>query len=216
MILGISTSMHHYAVTLHDGAQLVWTDQFDLNDGHKISVLSMIEKALAHAQASFDALTGIVVDIGPGGTSSVRTGVSFANGLAYSLDIPVRGISSAALIGHEVMQQYGLPVAVLYKSIKGHYFCGLYHSDGNLHFEYQTLPVLADRLNARYPALVLAGHPGGVDLLADLLTAVLVTKSGIDYVDVRRMGESLPELMAGATKFPDLPVPITETDFQDS
>lgn len=216
MILGISTSMHHYAVTLHDGVQLVWTDQFDLNDGHKISVLSMIEKALDQQGVSLAELTGIVVDIGPGGTSSVRTGVSFANGLAYSLDIPVRGISSAALIGREAMQQHGLPVAVLYKSIKGHYFCGLYHADGILHFEYLTLPVLADLLNDRYPALVLAGHPAGGDILADLLTATRVTKSGIYCVDARLFGDALPELMAGATKFPDLPVPITETDFQDT
>jgi len=213
MILGISTSMHHYAVCLHDGQSRVWVDQFDLNDGHKTSILAMLDKAFAHTGASLSLLRGIVVDIGPGGTSSVRTGVAFANGLAYSLDIPVRGISSAALMGMEAMDAYGLPTAVLFKSIKGNYFCGLYHIDGSLEIVYQTLPDLAGFLDARYPELVLAGHPAGVASLAELLVLSVATRSNIVAVNARLMGTALPGLIASATKFPALPVPITETDF---
>jgi tRNA threonylcarbamoyladenosine biosynthesis protein TsaB len=53
------------------------------------NLLQEIEKLLEKQKIALKHLKKIFVKAGPGGFSSVRTGVATANALAYALDIPV-------------------------------------------------------------------------------------------------------------------------------
>jgi len=64
---------------------------------------------LEQSRLKFEAVTGIVVATGPGSFNGLRVGVSTAKGIAFSLGIPVVGISTLEMTayGHT---ETGLPV----------------------------------------------------------------------------------------------------------
>lgn len=53
------------------------------------NLLPEIERFLKKQKVTLKDLTNILVNPGPGGFSSTRTGVAMANALAYALNIPV-------------------------------------------------------------------------------------------------------------------------------
>ena len=57
-----------------------------------------VANKLAEIQKPINDLKEIFVDVGPGGTSSIRTGVSIANALSYALNIPSYPVASCELI----------------------------------------------------------------------------------------------------------------------
>lgn len=54
-------------------------------------LLPLISKILDQKKMNLKDLKGIEVETGPGSFTGIRVGVSVANALAYSLDIPVNG-----------------------------------------------------------------------------------------------------------------------------
>lgn len=79
------------------GDQVIWSAFGDA--GHAPS--SWLSAGLAEDQADglrLDELTGIVADLGPGGFSAVKAGVTMAKTLAYALNLPVAGVSAFDLI----------------------------------------------------------------------------------------------------------------------
>lgn len=48
-----------------------------------------VENMLADYKLGFEDLRGIVVFVGPGSFTGLRIGISFANGLAFALGIPI-------------------------------------------------------------------------------------------------------------------------------
>lgn len=61
------------------------------NDRRNQAVLPMITELLKEHELSFQDLTAIEVNPGPGSFTGVRVGVSIANALSYILKIPVNG-----------------------------------------------------------------------------------------------------------------------------
>ena len=59
--------------------------------------LELLEQALVHSHARLEDLTGIVVDRGPGGFSTVRRRVAVAAGLSRSLDLPLAAVTGPFL-----------------------------------------------------------------------------------------------------------------------
>ncbi|MEN9798226.1 MAG: hypothetical protein RL653_1922 [Pseudomonadota bacterium] len=73
-----------------------------------------ISGLLAAQGLGVEALSGIVVGLGPGSFTGLRIGVAAAKGLAYALEIPVCGVSSlaaAAACGPEGVPLYVTAVA---------------------------------------------------------------------------------------------------------
>lgn len=61
------------------------------------NLLPEIERLLKKYKATLKNLSKILVNPGPGGFSSTRTGVATANALAYALNIPVAEWSSGKI-----------------------------------------------------------------------------------------------------------------------
>lgn len=124
LTLGISTSSGQFALVLGEKGKIVYNSeafvvQNELDD--------MLLDALASCGKEVKDIESIIVDIGPGGTSRVRTGVAFANSLSYSLNIPVYPVSSMELAGVEAWENYRLPVIATVRSIKGNAYVGFYN-----------------------------------------------------------------------------------------
>ncbi len=93
MILTIKTSTPLCEMSLYDGDILVAENNWQADRRLSKDLLSQLEKFLKSNQSGFDKLTGLVVFSGPGSFTGLRIGTTVFNTLAYSLNIPIVGVS---------------------------------------------------------------------------------------------------------------------------
>ncbi len=92
MLLFINTAAEKKTVGLIKDRKLVATINFKRKFGKSEKILLAIDKLFKKNKIKSSDLSGVIVVTGPGGFSSLRAGVSTANALAYSLNIPIKGI----------------------------------------------------------------------------------------------------------------------------
>lgn len=83
-------------------------------------LLIKIEKLLKSQKKSFQDLTAIVVNQGPGSFTGVRVGVAVANTLAWSLNIPVFGFKDGNL-EQEILKLKKLKLSKFSNIVLPHY-----------------------------------------------------------------------------------------------
>ena len=146
LTLGISTSSGQFALVLGEGGKTIYNSkEFEINN----ELDDMLNNALMSCGKEAKDISGIIVDIGPGGTSRVRTGVAFANSLSFASGIPVYPVSSMELAGVDAGNKFNLPVLATVKSIKGNAYIGLYNN-GEVAIKYgpiEEIPLMTDDLN---------------------------------------------------------------------
>jgi tRNA threonylcarbamoyl adenosine modification protein YeaZ len=86
----------------------------------------------------------ICVDIGPGRLSSTRSGVSFANGLAFSVRRPIVPLTYFDLIGYETASETRRPVVCVMQASNGMGYVGLFDKN---RLQSMTYGTLFERLN---------------------------------------------------------------------
>lgn len=94
MILHINTKdQKTIRVSLKENGEVIKTLQNDNKFGSQV-LLPLIEKILKQENLEYKDLKGIEVETGPGSFTGLRVGVSVANALGFSLEIPVNGKKS--------------------------------------------------------------------------------------------------------------------------
>ncbi|MEO0499389.1 MAG: tRNA (adenosine(37)-N6)-threonylcarbamoyltransferase complex dimerization subunit type 1 TsaB [Pseudomonadota bacterium] len=92
-ILGIGTAHKICSLALiRDGSVLRGSDR-DMARGHAEHLVPMIADLVDD-----DRPDGIVVECGPGSFTGIRVGIAAARALAYAWAVPLRGVSSMALL----------------------------------------------------------------------------------------------------------------------
>jgi tRNA A37 threonylcarbamoyladenosine modification protein TsaB len=129
-ILGISTSSTQFEVMIGENSKVIFSDFYTLSLTDKKDISHLVAECLEKVGITPRDLDSIIVDVGPGGTSLVRTGVAFGNGLAYSLKIPICPVLSVEIVGIEAWEKHQLPVICTVRSIKDSAYVALY--DGSL------------------------------------------------------------------------------------
>lgn len=94
MILFIDTNGANHTITLFKQNIILKSYTWAIKKDKRQDVLVMIEKLLTSCKVEKKDLCGILVYQGPGSFTSVRVGVTIANALAWSLNIPVYGVKS--------------------------------------------------------------------------------------------------------------------------
>ena len=155
-------------------------------------------------------ITGIIVDIGPGGTSRVRTGVAFANSLSYSSGVPVYPVSSMELAGVDAWSKHNLPVIATVKSIKGNAYIGLYN-EGRVTIKYgpiEEIPLMTDDIDS---FAVVGFHRDAIISLPALKDKTIIDTEML-YGDVSLFIEKEELFIKNreGIKFPYFAQPITE------
>lgn len=211
LTLGISTSSSQFRLVLGENEKVIYYsgDEPPENGGPVLvkDIAPLLTKGLEHTGRKIMEIRKILVDIGPGGTSSVRTGVSFANGLSYSLGIPIYPVSSMELIGLEVWEKYQMPVAIIAKSIRGNAFIARY--EGKMAALRYGLPEeFAPEMFASVDELAIAGIIR--KKFFDLFPDKKIHDSGIQNVRTQLLIERQELFLDREMRFPRLPVPVTE------
>lgn len=103
IILNIETSSNICSVALtKDGAV-----EFELDDtegmNHAVKLAPFAERCMEELKRKGESLDAVAVSLGPGSYTGLRIGLSFAKGLAFSLGIPLIGISTLQLLAVKAM-----------------------------------------------------------------------------------------------------------------
>jgi tRNA threonylcarbamoyladenosine biosynthesis protein TsaB len=94
MILGIRTDTATATLILHDGKSEIGRHVWEAGRQLSSELLSEIEKLLQKHDCNWEKLQGVVVFQGPGSFTGLRIGVTVANAVAYSQNIPIAGVVS--------------------------------------------------------------------------------------------------------------------------
>lgn len=90
IVLGIKTDQPEATLCLYNGkdnTEYSWQAHRELSDTIHIKIKDLLNKN----KINYNTLTGLVVFEGPGSFTGLRIGITVANTLAYSLNIPIVG-----------------------------------------------------------------------------------------------------------------------------
>jgi tRNA threonylcarbamoyladenosine biosynthesis protein TsaB len=75
-----------------------WLQKYEWQAGRNLSadILVKLQKLFFDADKDLKNIIGIIVNAGPGSFTGLRIGISVANTLAYSLDVPIIGVNMTA------------------------------------------------------------------------------------------------------------------------
>ncbi|MCP8971379.1 tRNA (adenosine(37)-N6)-threonylcarbamoyltransferase complex dimerization subunit type 1 TsaB [Ectobacillus ponti] len=93
-VLAIDTSNYTMSIAVLDGQMVLGELTTNLKKNHSVRLMPAIEQLLQECGMKPKELQKIVVADGPGSYTGVRIGVTVAKTLAWSLQIPITGVSS--------------------------------------------------------------------------------------------------------------------------
>jgi tRNA threonylcarbamoyl adenosine modification protein YeaZ len=102
-------------------AELTWR----CGQNHTRQLMPNLEHLLHQLELSPAAITGIIVARGPGSFNGLRVGMSAAKGLAFSLGVPIVGISSLEAEAYQ-HAAIGLPVCPIFNAGRGEIATAMY------------------------------------------------------------------------------------------
>jgi len=207
LTVGISTSSGQFALVIGENNKVL----FDSSEysGQEMELDDSFRAGLKYCKRDVSEISNIIVDIGPGGTSRVRTGIAFANALAYSLKIPVSPVSSMELAGIDAESRFGLPVINSVKSIKGNAYIGLYNHS-LIAIKYGTVnEVVPEMLNGIDQFAVVGFHRETIINLPSLKNKTIID-SLMPFGNAKLLIERSDLLVREKLDFPMYAQPITE------
>lgn len=124
-VLAIDTSNLVMGIALTNENTVLGEMITNLKKNHSVRVMPAIESLLADCDVKPKELEKIVVAHGPGSYTGVRIGVTIAKTLAWSLNIPLVGISSLEALACNGRHFNGL-ISPLFDARRGQIYTGLY------------------------------------------------------------------------------------------
>ncbi|PLR82246.1 tRNA (adenosine(37)-N6)-threonylcarbamoyltransferase complex dimerization subunit type 1 TsaB [Bacillus sp. V33-4] len=126
-VLAIDTSNYILGVALLDECKVIGEYITNLKKNHSVRVMPAIEELMNECDLRPSDLTKIVVAKGPGSYTGVRIGVSIAKTLAWTLKIPMVGVSSLEVLAASAGRYFNGAVSPLFDARRGQIYTGLYH-----------------------------------------------------------------------------------------
>lgn len=185
LVLALDTSSLVYAVAVGSTQRPAAQRSGRQKDPGFAGLGDLAAQALSAAGAAFSDLTAIGVDVGPGGLSSIRAAVAYANGLAFSLGVKVFPAGSLELMAIAARRagQDAAAVLSLKRGQAGNVYAGLYVNGENTALRHgqpgEVIPAVAAGLDR----VCLAGMLSR-DEVAPLLPGTVIAESGITDADV--------------------------------
>lgn len=138
LFLGVDASTPWRAVGLSDGAGLRASMNWKATRHEGRDLLGRIQELLDLEGASFKDLTGVAAASGPGSFTSLRVGVTAAQGLGFGLGIPVAPVGS--LDAYPYLAPEGCRrVLVLLPARTGEVFAGSYTRSARMGWELENM-----------------------------------------------------------------------------
>lgn len=148
-VLAIDTSNNVLGIAIIDGEQVIGEFITNIKKNHSVRAMPSIEMLMKECNLLPKELDKIVVAKGPGSYTGVRIGVTIAKTLAWSLNIPLVGVSSLEVSAATAGRYFQGYVSPLFDARRGQIYTGLYRfKKGNaVQIETDTIILAEDWAN---------------------------------------------------------------------
>lgn len=159
--LGIDTSNTPLAVAIVKDGQIVAEEVSNIKLNHSGGAMPAIERLFSRTKIAPAELSAIAVSEGPGSYTGVRIGVTLAKTLAWTLKIPVVGVSSLKVLAANV-PYYPEIICSLMDARRKNVYAGAF--DGSNHLEnvvedgHYSMEDLLSRLKPLNKEVLFVGH----------------------------------------------------------
>ncbi|MDW2879531.1 MULTISPECIES: tRNA (adenosine(37)-N6)-threonylcarbamoyltransferase complex dimerization subunit type 1 TsaB [Bacillaceae] len=132
-VLAIDTSNYVLGIAVIDDEKVIGEYITNLKKNHSVRIMPAIETLLRDCDLTAADIEKVVVAQGPGSYTGVRIGVTIAKTLAWSLQVPLTGVSSLAVSAASAGRYFEGLVSPLTDARRGQVYTGLYrYEKGNL------------------------------------------------------------------------------------
>ncbi len=130
MKLAIDTSTEIASIALVQGSEVLAELTWRCGQNHTVQLLLSLANLLDRTKVNLQSAQCIIVAKGPGSFNGLRVGVATAKGLAFSLGIPIIGISTMEAEAYQHAES-GLPTCPIYNAGRGEIAAALYQKKRN-------------------------------------------------------------------------------------
>jgi tRNA threonylcarbamoyl adenosine modification protein YeaZ len=130
MQLAIDTATDTASIALVQDDEMLSELTWRSGQNHSVELLPNLRFLLEQNKLSLQSTDGIIVSKGPGSFNGLRVGISTAKGLAFSLGIPIVGISTLEATAYQHAET-GLPVCPIFNAGRGEIATAIYQQKGN-------------------------------------------------------------------------------------
>jgi tRNA threonylcarbamoyl adenosine modification protein YeaZ len=130
MLLAIDTSTDCASIALVQDSKVLAEATWYCRQNHSVELLPSLANLLDEAKVELQSTSCVIVAKGPGSFNGLRVGLSTAKGLAFSLGIPIIGISSLELEAYQHAET-GLPTCPIFSAGRGEIAAALYQKKGH-------------------------------------------------------------------------------------
>ncbi|MFF3616185.1 tRNA (adenosine(37)-N6)-threonylcarbamoyltransferase complex dimerization subunit type 1 TsaB [Streptomyces sp. NPDC002580] len=102
LLLALDTATPAVTVALHDGTSVIASSSQVDARRHGELLLPAVDRVLTEAGLGLDAVTGIVVGVGPGPYTGLRVGLMTADTFGLALGVPVHGVCTLDALAYAV------------------------------------------------------------------------------------------------------------------
>lgn len=202
-VLAIDTSNYVLGIALIDEEKVIGEHITNVKVNHSVRVMPAIEQLMKECGVVPADLTKIVVAKGPGSYTGVRIGVTIAKTLAWSLNIPLVGVSSLEIIAASTARYFSGVVSPLFDARRGQVYTGLYKfNEGRLSTLEKDQLILstdwATELKKRSETILFAGndlplHRAGIEeILGEQAIFAEITEHNPRPAELALLGRDLP------------------------
>ena len=124
LLLTVETSWNQHRLVLGDSAGRLFDSHSDCTE-RPLELSDQILNGLETIGAQVRDIRAIAINIGPGGLSSIRTGIAFSNALAFSLSIPIYPFNYFQIVAKEILKMSDLPAIVAVPAAGDRAYVGL-------------------------------------------------------------------------------------------
>ncbi|WP_409303969.1 tRNA (adenosine(37)-N6)-threonylcarbamoyltransferase complex dimerization subunit type 1 TsaB [Peribacillus sp. SCS-155] len=192
-VLAIDTSNYALGIALTQQDTILGEYITNMKINHSVRVMPAIEQLLKDCDTVAADLDKIVVAKGPGSYTGVRIGVTIAKTLAWTLNIPLSGVSSLEALAASGRYFDGL-ISPLFDARRGQLYTGLYqYKNDRLESILEDTNILntdwAEQLNGYNEKVLFLGSD--IELHREPLTEILENKAVFSPVQLNnpRPGE---------------------------
>jgi tRNA threonylcarbamoyl adenosine modification protein YeaZ len=130
MQLAIDTSTNTTSLALIQESGVLTELTWRCEQNHSVELLPHLADLLCQAETSLQSISGIIVARGPGSFNALRVGVSTAKGLAFSLGIPIVGISTLEAEAYQ-HSEADLPICPIFNAGREEIATAIYQMKSN-------------------------------------------------------------------------------------
>jgi tRNA threonylcarbamoyl adenosine modification protein YeaZ len=130
MLLAIDTSTDTASLALVQDSQVLAELTWRCEQNHSVELLPRLADLLGRSKSNLQSINCIIVAKGPGSFNGLRIGVSTAKGLAFSLGIPIVGISTLEVEAYQHAET-NLPICPIFNAGRGEIATAIYQMKDN-------------------------------------------------------------------------------------